>query len=318
MKAHPSGRDLLPGEALRPGTRFARSLTRVAIVTLAMSGAAHAADQTVELFSSAFLPQSVTINLGDTVTWTWVAGTHLLQSGTPGGAPGTVDEPGAIFEAIIDASNPTFSYTFTTPGVSGYTFFDATNPSQIGFIEVLGDDLTFIVTVLDNVFEPEVHYVFEGDSIRWEHEPGEMLHTVTSGASSDPADNPGALFDEESSDSDPVFIYTFADDGVYPYFCRPHEALQMNGTIFVQRRFTRGDVDFDGNIAINDPIATLGFLFLGDPTPCEDAHDVNDDGSLDLSDVISSLSYVFAGGAAPAAPFPGLGPDRTSDALTCF
>lgn len=292
-------------------------VTGAALLFLA-TNRAFAADQTIELFSSAFLPQSVSIELGDTVTWNWVAGTHLIRSGVPGGTPGTIDEPGAIFEAVVDASNPTFSYTFTTPGVSGYTFHDATNPTQIGFIEVLGDDETFIVTVLDNVFEPETHTIFEGDSIRWEHEPGEMFHTITSGLSSDPADDPGALFDEPSSDSNPVFVYTFTSTGIYPYFCGPHEGLGMNGVIFVQRRFTRGDVDFDGSVAINDPIATLGFLFLGDPTTCADAHDANDDGTVDLADVVSVLSYIFSGGAAPAAPFPAPGPDRTDDGLVCY
>ena len=145
----------------------------------------------------------------------------------------------------------------------------------------------------------------------------EMLHTVTSGASSDPADNPGALFNEISSDSSPIFEYLFADAGLFPYHCIPHEGLGMLGTIVVQDRFIRGDGNRDGGITIADPISTLDHLFGGVPTLCADAHDANDDGNVDIGDVIYVLSYVFSGGPAPLAPFPDEGPDRTGDALRC-
>ena len=48
---------------------------------------------TVEMFSSAFLPSSVTVQAGDDVVWAWRAGDHTVTSGVPGGAPGTPDEP---------------------------------------------------------------------------------------------------------------------------------------------------------------------------------------------------------------------------------
>ena len=72
-------------------------------------------------------------------------------------------------------------------------------------------------------------------------------------------------------------------------------------------------------IDIHDAIATLGFLFLGDPSriDCHDAADTNDTGDLDLSDPIYLLNYLFLGGPAPEAPFPSCGPDPTEDELTC-
>ncbi len=288
------------------------------LIGLLLPRGAGAAEFFVEMFSGAFLPQSLQVQAGDTVTWLWVAGDHQLMSGVPGGTPGTPDEPGAFFSATIDSQNLSFSYTFLGPAGT-IAFHDANNPTQIGFVQVLGDELTFDVAVLDNVFEPETVEVFEGDSIRWVHEPMEMPHTVTSGLSSNPANNPGALFDEISSDQDPIFVYTFDDPGDFPYFCIPHEFLDMVGLIRVQDRFIRGDANRDGTVEIADPITVLGVLFQGmAPSNCPDASDANDDGSVDVGDVIWTLAYLFSGGAPPSSPFPAEGPDRTEDALLCF
>ena len=57
-------------------------------------------------------------------------------------------------------------------------------------------------------------------------------HTVTSGTGSgDP--NQGALFDSPLTSGVPVFEYTFNTVGNYPYFCWPHEAFGMTGTVLV-------------------------------------------------------------------------------------
>lgn len=278
---------------------------------------AEGAEHFIEMYAGAFLPQNLQILAGDSVTWVWVAGTHVVTSGVPGGLPGTIDEPGALFSAPVDALHPSYSRVF--PGPAGtVSFHDSLSPAQIGFIQVLGDELTFDVSVLDNVFEPELLEIFAGDSVAWVHEPMEMQHTVTSGLSSDPGDDPGALFDEVSSDSQPIFVFTFAAAGDVPYFCIPHELLGMTGLIRVQERFIRGDANRDGAVEIADPITTLGVLFQGVVAdPCPDAADANDDGVTDIADVIWTLAYLFSGGPAPAAPFPAEGPDRTADGLLC-
>ena len=68
---------------------------------------------------------------------------------------------------------------------------------------------------------------------------------------------------------------------------------------------------------ISDPIATLGFLFLGgDGPPCPDSADANDDGEVDVSDAITVLTVLFLGG--DAIPPPGskdCGGDPTEDLL---
>jgi plastocyanin len=180
-------------------------------------------------------------------------------------------------------------------------------------------EITVRVAVVDNVFNPDVVAIFTGDQVSWEHEPNEDFHTVTSGASSEPEDNPGLLFDEESSDVQPIFVYAFELAGEYPYFCRPHEFMGMKGTVLVQEKFVRGDATGEGELTITDPIAILGHLFLGQSLRCcEDAFDANDDGEVNLSDPIYALNFLFLGGARIPKPFPLPGGDRTEDDLRCW
>lgn len=280
-----------------------------------------AAEYLIEMFTSSFLPQSATVDVGDTVTWVWRRGSHTVTSGTPDGKPGTVDEPGVLFDGVVDEQQAMFSFTVTLANYrpEGYPFFCREHPSQQGFVEVTRGDITVRVAVVDNVFNPEVVIIFTGDQVSWEHEPNEDFHTVTSGLSSEPEDNPGALFDEESSDARPVFVYTFGLVGEYPYFCRPHEFMAMKGMVLVQEKFIRGDATGEGEVTITDPIAVLGHLFLGQNLRCcEDAFDANDDGEVNLSDPIYALNFLFLGGTGIPKPYPLPGADRTEDALRCW
>jgi DNA-binding beta-propeller fold protein YncE/cytochrome c peroxidase len=86
-----------------------------------------------------------------------------------------------------------------------------------------------------------------------------------------------------------------------------------------QSFFKRADVNVDGQVNIGDPVATLGFLFLGNPKTidCEDAADFDDNGVLELTDPVALLSYLFLGGGDPAEPFAQCGLDTTRDTLPC-
>lgn len=103
----------------------------------------------------------------------------------------------------------------------------------------------------------------------------------------------------------------------------PDRVLQLrDGTISIGGRapiFRRGDVDGSGALDITDPIANLGFQFLGTFDPiCRDAHDFNDDGLIDISDPIGNLTHQFLGSAPPASPGKeACGPDPTADGLDC-
>lgn len=82
--------------------------------------------------------------------------------------------------------------------------------------------------------------------------------------------------------------------------------------------FRRADANADGTFDISDPVATLGYLFLGtEELPCLDAADADDSGLLDLTDAIYSLSFLFLGGPAPLPPFPECWIDPTTDDFDC-
>ncbi len=64
-----------------------------------------------------FDPELLVINVGDTVKWEWVAGTHSVVSG-PNTFPPTCQADG-VFDSGVQSSG-TFSHTFTAPGDYGY------------------------------------------------------------------------------------------------------------------------------------------------------------------------------------------------------
>jgi len=294
---------------------------RRAIILLLASGfstSVPAAETTIEMFQGSFLPQSVSIEVGDAVTWAWRKGTHTVTSGRPDGQAGTPGEPGLLFDAPMDEGHPSFTFRFVDPNVRSVPFFCRLHPGQIGSVEISSGEITVRVGVVDNAFVPDAVDIFEGDSVRWEHEPNEGFHTITSGTSSRPEDQPGLLFDEESSEGRPVFVFRFEMAGDYPYFCRPHEHMGMKGLVSVQKRFLRGDATGDGIHDISDPIRILSHIFRGaDAGFCDDAMDSNDDGAVGIEDPILLLNMLFLGKEAPPSPFLVPGADRTDDGLRC-
>ena len=83
--------------------------------------------------------------------------------------------------------------------------------------------------------------------------------------------------------------------------------------------FRRGDANSDGAVDVSDPVAILGFLYLGSPEdlPCKRGADSNDSGNLDMADAVHLLNFLFIGGPPPAEPFPGCARDLGSSALSC-
>lgn len=102
-------------------------------------------------------------------------------------------------------------------------------PGAIHFIDV--ENWRFDADNIDAT-QVDTLTVAVGDTVEWDWVAG--FHTITSGASSNPEDNPGELFDEPSDANNPVFQYVFTVEGDVPYFCRPHEGLDMNGVIRVE------------------------------------------------------------------------------------
>jgi plastocyanin len=88
------------------------------------------------------------------------------------------------------------------------------------------------ISATDRGFDPADVTVARGATVRWINTSQEE-HTVTSGASSSPADHPGQAFDRSLAPGQ-TFDRTFATPGTYPYFCRPHERFGMRGTVTVR------------------------------------------------------------------------------------
>jgi YVTN family beta-propeller protein len=80
-------------------------------------------------------------------------------------------------------------------------------------------------------FRPAHLTVPAGSVVRWTNK-GAIPHTVTSGASSRPADSPGVVFDGVLA-SGATFQRTFTAAGDWPYFCRYHEGMGMAGVVTV-------------------------------------------------------------------------------------
>ena len=81
------------------------------------------------------------------------------------------------------------------------------------------------------MFSPAKLTVIVGTTVHWRN-TGAVAHTVTSGASSQAADSPGALFDSQLPGGG-TFDFTFTTVGDQPYFCRFHEAMGMTGVVSV-------------------------------------------------------------------------------------
>jgi plastocyanin len=88
-------------------------------------------------------------------------------------------------------------------------------------------------------FDPPLVTIDVGDQVAWNWVEGD--HTTTSGSSSDPQHDPGALWDVVIDQVNPIYFHTFSDPGVYDYFCRPHEGAGMKGRVVVRAVTGIGD-----------------------------------------------------------------------------
>jgi plastocyanin len=85
--------------------------------TSGTTGDAAAAANTVTVggTSNTFSPSTLSIKVGDTVTWTWAGGAHTVTSGTGCTSDGMFGTDG-----IQSAVGSTFTHTFATAGTFAY------------------------------------------------------------------------------------------------------------------------------------------------------------------------------------------------------
>lgn len=80
----------------------------------------------VGMGGNAFVPQTATINVGDTIRWVWVGNNHNVVSGTVTAGVGTPDNKfcnqmnqNCAAAPVMNTGN-TYSFTFTTKGAYPY------------------------------------------------------------------------------------------------------------------------------------------------------------------------------------------------------
>ena len=81
----------------------------------------------------------------------------------------------------------------------------------------------------DNKFTPAEIKVKVGEKVTWKNTGG--FHTVTGGDGN--ADPSSPIGDKPLADATSTHEVTFDKAGTYPYFCQPHVALGMKGTVVV-------------------------------------------------------------------------------------
>ncbi|MBD3221532.1 hypothetical protein GF314_09840 [bacterium] len=93
-----------------------RTIALASLLTLALAGAAVAAEHTVDQVGLEFVPAEITIETGDTIIWNWSGGSHTVTSGS------SLEDPdlGELFDAPLNADNPSFSFTFDEAGTYPY------------------------------------------------------------------------------------------------------------------------------------------------------------------------------------------------------
>jgi len=123
---------------------------------------ANATTWVVNVQNYSFVPSDLPdVNVGDTISWVWVSGSHTTTSTTiPAGADAW-DHP-------INSSNTSFDYVVMVPGLYNY---------KCTFHEASGMVGTFTANVATGVFDPASSYIRiypnpAKDFIRMENIPG--------------------------------------------------------------------------------------------------------------------------------------------------
>ncbi len=183
----------------------------------------------VTIFDNGFTPASLTLEVGQSVTWT-----------NTGSLPHTVTDAAARFDSGLLLAGEAYSRTFANPGT--FNYLCTIHPEMTATVVVAdpgsepppppppaeppeeppptnpdpGD-----ITIFDNGFTPGTVTVREGTRISWAN-TGALPHTVTDRAG---RFNSGLLGSGES------YGHTFSAAGTYDYYCTLHP--EMTATVLV-------------------------------------------------------------------------------------
>jgi len=110
------------------------------------------------------------------------------------------------------------------------------------------DDADHVVNMQAVAFEPEELTIQQGDTVAWEHAAGEPHNVVayegeipedaeywaSDGSESEEAAREGWEEGEGAVQSGQSYVHTFEATGTHEYFCVPHEAAGMVGSVIVE------------------------------------------------------------------------------------
>lgn len=202
-----------------------------------------------------YLPNSVEIWVGDTVSWNNDdTAAHTVTAGSPAGSPS------GVFDSSLFMSSTTFDFTFEEAGI--YPYFCMVHPWMSG--EIIVNEVEEMIVIPEEPAEepiPEEPIVEEpsssplevilaqgssmpgcektkecflpyqleisyGEIVTWTNTDS-AAHTVTSGAPG----TPDGVFDSGMVLANQSWEFTFADSGEYDYYCMVHP--WMTGKVMV-------------------------------------------------------------------------------------
>lgn len=117
---------------------------------------ASAATVTVEVRDFSFSPDSVSVQVGDTVRWVWISGSHTVTSGVNLGDP----DLGDLFDAAMTSGNQVFEFTVTQAGRIDYLCVPHFGAGMTGVVMVSDD------TPVDGITWGKIKRIFESTSPR--------------------------------------------------------------------------------------------------------------------------------------------------------
>ncbi|WP_247007561.1 DUF5059 domain-containing protein [Halorientalis litorea] len=171
----------------------------------------------------------------------------------------TLDSGGDVQTAAGQYADATLQAQFAVAGAPDEAPVEANAESGQGtteteleggpnVVEGVPDDADHVVDMTAVAFEPEEITISQGDTVAWKHVGGEAHNVVayedeipadadywaSGGFGSEEAAREGWENGEGAVQSGEAYVKTFETTGTHGYFCTPHEAAGMVGTVVVE------------------------------------------------------------------------------------
>lgn len=198
----------------------------------------------VNAIDNSFSPASITIDVGDTITWSNTGDNpHTTTSGQRG-----VSGSGSLWEQTLNLGISSSAVSFDTAGT--FLYFCKFHQGMDGTVTVQAAATATptqqptatptpeptsgaIVIAIDNSFSPVSITIDVGDTVIWSNN-GENPHTTTNGERR--ADGAGNVWDQTLNLGESSTVVSFGTAGTFPYHCKFHQG--MDGTVTVQAAAT--------------------------------------------------------------------------------